>query len=133
MNKKLTNQQIKTLLLKKKLNDNLQEYQKHLILIVGGLSNIIDSMEAVNEVLPQVVNNGMINNVNSFLNSISFTLFDIPKEKRGENDTDEQWLLKIEYWNKRNKEHKENVLAQYVDAITLFSDFINEKIQLNVR
>ena len=129
----MTKQQIKSLLLKKKLNDNLQEYQKHLILIVGGLSNIIDSMEAVNEVLPQVVNNGMINNVNSFLNSISFTLFDIPKEKRDENDTDEQWLLKIEDWNKRNKEHKENVLAQYVDAITLFSDFINEKIQLNVR
>ena len=129
----MTKQKLKSLLLKKKLNDNLQEYQKHLILIVGGLSNIIDSMEAVNEVLPQVVSNGMINNTNSFLNSITFNLFDIPKEKRGENDTDEQWLLKIEDWNKRNKQHKDNVLSQSVDAITLFSNFINEKIQLNDR
>jgi hypothetical protein len=125
--------QLKNHLAKVKLEANLQEYQKHLILIVGGLSNIIDSMEAVNEVLPQVVNNGMINNVNNFLNSISYTLFDIKKDKRPENITDKEWLIKIEEWNVKNKQHKENVLSQYVDAIKLFNDFINEKIQLNAR
>lgn len=125
MNKQMTKAQIKAYLAKKKLEANLAEYQRHLIIIVGALSGAIDSMEAVNEVLPNIVTNGMVNHTNTFLNSIAFNSMDIPKQKRT-NETDEEWELKKIEWDKKNEQHKKEVLNQNVQATKAFSDFIEE-------
>ena len=121
----MTQAQIKAYYAKKKLEANLAEYQRHLIIIVGALSGAIDSMEAVNEVLPNIVTNGMVNHTNNFLNSIAFNSMDIPKQKRT-NETDEEWELKKIEWDKKNEQHKKEVLNQNVQATKAFSDFIEE-------
>lgn len=121
----MTQAQIKAYCAKKKLEANLAEYQRHLIIIVGALSGAIDSMEAVNEVLPNIVTNGMVNHTNNFLNSIAFNSMDIPKQKRT-NETDEEWELKKIEWEKKKEQHKQEVLNQNVQATKAFTDFIEE-------
>ena len=124
-NKSLTQAQVKAYLAKKKLEANLAEYQRHLIIIVGALSSSVESMEAVNEVLPNIISNGLINHTNNFLNSISYNSMDIPKNKRT-NETDEEWELKKIEWEKKNEQHKNEVLEQYVKTTHSFNEFIKE-------
>ena len=124
-NKALTQAQVKTYLAKKKLESNLAEYQRHLIIIVGSLSSAVESMEAINEVLPNIVTNSLVNHTNNFLNSIAFNSMDIQKQKRI-NETDEEWELKKIEWEKKNEQHKKEVFDQYVKTAHAFNEFIKE-------
>lgn len=124
-NKALTQAQVKTYLSKKKLDANLAEYQRHLIIIVGALSSAVESMEAVNEVLPNIITNSLVNHTNNFLNSISFNSMDIPKQKKI-NETDEEWEFKKIEWEKKNEQHKKEVFDQYVKTTHAFNEFIKE-------
>jgi len=124
-NKALTQAQVKAYLAKKELEANLAKYQKYLIQLVGAFGANIDELEAVNNVLPQIATNSLVKEVNKFLNSINFNRLDIQKDKRT-NETDEQWIEKIEYWNRRNEEHKDEINDQYVKSVKLYSDFQEE-------
>jgi poly-beta-hydroxyalkanoate depolymerase len=125
MKKQMTKAQIKAYLAKKELEANLGKYQKYLIQLVGALGANIDELEAVNNVMPQIATNGLVKEVNNFLNSINFHRLDIPKDKRT-NETDEQWTEKIEDWNRRNEEHKDEINDQYVKSVKLYTDFQEE-------
>jgi hypothetical protein len=115
-NKALTQAQVKAYLAKKKLEANLAEYQRHLIIIVGALSSAVESMEAVNEVLPNIITNGLVNHTNNFLNSIAFNPMEIPKDR----------TLTPEQWNEKNEQHKKEVFEQYVKTTHAFNEFIKE-------
>lgn len=121
----MTQAQIKAYLAKKELEANLSKYQKYLIQLVGAFGANIDELEAVNNVLPQIVTNSLVKEVNKFLNSINYNRLDIPKDKRT-NETDEEWNEKIKDYHKRNEAHIDEINNQYIKSVKYYSDFQEE-------